>query len=294
MTQAQVPRHVLPVLVLAQFAGTSLWFAVNAVMPDLQRELGWPTSAVGTLTSALQFGFILGTLVFRAAGDRRPVFATPRVPGLCAGGRRMHGRRLGHGEALRRPAGLALCDRLLPRRHLPGGHEDRLAVVHARPRPGAGLPDRRAGAGLGQCARAARDRRRPALAHADAGRGRAGGRRGRHAAHAAARCARRRGPRHHPAVESAGHHRHRPARAQLGAGLLRSHVGALHPVGADAADPGDAAGRHCAVVGRVLGAGLRRDRLRGRRLAGSRGLAARAWLGCNWVPAACAACWHRC
>lgn len=61
-------------LVLAQFAGTSLWFAVNAVMPDLQRELGWPTSAVGTLTSALQFGFILGTLVFAllAIADRFP------------------------------------------------------------------------------------------------------------------------------------------------------------------------------------------------------------------------------
>ena len=74
MTQAPVPRHVLPVLVLAQFAGTSLWFAVNAVMPDLQRELGWPTSAVGTLTSALQFGFILGTLVFAllAIADRFP------------------------------------------------------------------------------------------------------------------------------------------------------------------------------------------------------------------------------
>ena len=37
--QTAVPRHVLPVLVTAQFAGTSLWFAVNAVMPDLQREL---------------------------------------------------------------------------------------------------------------------------------------------------------------------------------------------------------------------------------------------------------------
>ncbi|MFN3494684.1 MAG: MFS transporter, partial [Hydrogenophaga sp.] len=61
MTQAPVPRHVLPLLVLAQLLGTSLWFAVNAVMPDLQRELGWATSAVGTLTSALQFGFILGT-----------------------------------------------------------------------------------------------------------------------------------------------------------------------------------------------------------------------------------------
>jgi MFS family permease len=78
-----VPRHVLPVLVLAQFAGTSLWFAVNAVMPDLQRELGWPISAVGTLTSALQFGFIAGTLVFAllAIADR---FAPRRVFLFCA------------------------------------------------------------------------------------------------------------------------------------------------------------------------------------------------------------------
>ena len=70
-------------LVLAQFMGTSLWFAVNAVMPDLQRELGWPTSAVGTLTSSLQFGFILGTLVFAllAIADR---FAPRRVFLVCA------------------------------------------------------------------------------------------------------------------------------------------------------------------------------------------------------------------
>jgi MFS transporter, DHA1 family, inner membrane transport protein len=78
-----VPRHVLPVLVFAQFAGTSLWFAVNAVMPDLQRELGWPTSAVGALTSALQFGFILGTLVFAllAIADR---FSPRHVFLVCA------------------------------------------------------------------------------------------------------------------------------------------------------------------------------------------------------------------
>ena len=83
MTQAHVPRHILPVLVLAQFAGTSLWFAVNAVMPDLQRELGWPATAVGPLTSALQFGFIVGTLVFAllAIADR---FAPRRVFLFCA------------------------------------------------------------------------------------------------------------------------------------------------------------------------------------------------------------------
>ena len=83
MSQPHVPRHILPTLVLAQFLGTSLWFAVNAVMPDLQRELGWPTSAVGTLTSSLQFGFILGTLVFAllAIADR---FAPRRVFLVCA------------------------------------------------------------------------------------------------------------------------------------------------------------------------------------------------------------------
>ncbi|WP_079364300.1 MULTISPECIES: nitrate/nitrite transporter [unclassified Hydrogenophaga] len=82
-TQSFVPRHVLPVLVLAQFAGTSLWFAVNAVMPDLQRAFGWPATAVGTLTSALQAGFIAGTLVFAllAIADR---FPPRRVFLVCA------------------------------------------------------------------------------------------------------------------------------------------------------------------------------------------------------------------
>ena len=83
MSERTVPRHILPVIVLAQLLGTSLWFAVNAVMPDLQRELGWPTSTVGTLTSALQFGFILGTLVFAllALADR---FAPRQVFLVCA------------------------------------------------------------------------------------------------------------------------------------------------------------------------------------------------------------------
>ena len=83
MTQAHVPRHILPILVLAQFFGTSPWFAVNAVMPDLQRELGWANAAVGALTSSLQLGFIVGTLVFAllAIADR---FSARRVFLLCA------------------------------------------------------------------------------------------------------------------------------------------------------------------------------------------------------------------
>ncbi len=61
------PRRLLPVLVLAQLAGTSPWFAVNAVMADLQQAFGWPAAAVGTLTGAVQLGFIAGALVFALA-----------------------------------------------------------------------------------------------------------------------------------------------------------------------------------------------------------------------------------
>ncbi len=64
MADLAVPRRVLPVIVLSQFAGTSLWFAVNAVMPDLQQAWGLPAAAVGTLTSAVQLGFVAGTLAF--------------------------------------------------------------------------------------------------------------------------------------------------------------------------------------------------------------------------------------
>ena len=79
----QTPRYVLPIIVLAQFAGTSLWFAVNAVMPDLQIQMGWPASDVGRLTSALQLGFIAGTLVFAvlAIADR---FSSRRVFLMCS------------------------------------------------------------------------------------------------------------------------------------------------------------------------------------------------------------------
>jgi MFS family permease len=82
MSVSVPPRRILPVIVLAQLAGTSPWFAVNAVMPDLQRSFGWPAAAVGTLTSAVQLGFIAGALVFAllAIADR---FSARRVFLLC-------------------------------------------------------------------------------------------------------------------------------------------------------------------------------------------------------------------
>ena len=58
------PRRILPVIIASQFAGTSLWFAGNAVLEDLRRQWGLAPDALGYITSAVQLGFIAGTLVF--------------------------------------------------------------------------------------------------------------------------------------------------------------------------------------------------------------------------------------
>jgi hypothetical protein len=46
MAGPSVPWRILPLIVVTQFAATSLWFAGNAVMPDLQREAGFPADAL--------------------------------------------------------------------------------------------------------------------------------------------------------------------------------------------------------------------------------------------------------
>jgi MFS family permease len=79
---------VLPTIVLAQLACTSPWFAVNAVMADLQQRHGWPASAVGPLSSAVQLGFIGGALAFAvlAVADRFParrLFLLSAVAAAC-------------------------------------------------------------------------------------------------------------------------------------------------------------------------------------------------------------------
>ena len=83
-----IPRRILPAIALSQFAGTSLWFAINAVMPDLQRSAGLPAAATGWLTAAVQLGFIVGTLVFAllSVADRyspRLVFLTCALVGAA-------------------------------------------------------------------------------------------------------------------------------------------------------------------------------------------------------------------
>ena len=66
------PAYLLPVIIFSQFTGTSLWFAGNAVLGDLQIDWGLGEQAIGTITAAVQLGFICGTLVFAllAIADR--------------------------------------------------------------------------------------------------------------------------------------------------------------------------------------------------------------------------------
>jgi MFS family permease len=63
---SQRPPWILPAIVLAQFAGTSLWFSANAVLDTIQQQWGMGVEAVGWVTAAVQLGFIAGTFVFAA------------------------------------------------------------------------------------------------------------------------------------------------------------------------------------------------------------------------------------
>ena len=57
-------KWILPAIIVAQFFCTSLWFAGNAVLPDLIKNFNAGPGFLANLTSAVQFGFITGTLVF--------------------------------------------------------------------------------------------------------------------------------------------------------------------------------------------------------------------------------------
>lgn len=64
MPQVKPSKLILPIIVIAQFCCTSLWFAGNGVINDLILNFNLEASALGHLTSAVQFGFITGTLIF--------------------------------------------------------------------------------------------------------------------------------------------------------------------------------------------------------------------------------------
>ena len=73
MTKAPVAA-----IVVAQLLSTSLWFSANSAADDLTRAWGMTAAQLGMLTSAVQLGFIAGTLTFAISGlaDR---FAASRI-----------------------------------------------------------------------------------------------------------------------------------------------------------------------------------------------------------------------
>lgn len=57
-------KQTLALIVIAQFCCTSLWFASNGVIKSIVLEFNLNNNALEHLTSAIQFGFLSGTLLF--------------------------------------------------------------------------------------------------------------------------------------------------------------------------------------------------------------------------------------
>ena len=78
-----IPMHPVFVIVLAQLFGTSLWFSANSAADALMLAWAIGPAAIGTLTNAVQAGFIVGTLGFALSGlaDR---FPASRIFAVCA------------------------------------------------------------------------------------------------------------------------------------------------------------------------------------------------------------------
>ena len=76
-------KQPLFIIVVAQLFGTSLWFSANSVADALAAAWGIGTAGLGSLTSAVQAGFIAGTLVFAltALADK---YAASRIFAVCA------------------------------------------------------------------------------------------------------------------------------------------------------------------------------------------------------------------
>jgi MFS family permease len=76
-------KRILPTIVIAQFFCTSVWFAGNAIMGDIAKQLHLEPTYLAHLTSAVQLGFITGTLIFAilSIADR---FSPVKVFFTCA------------------------------------------------------------------------------------------------------------------------------------------------------------------------------------------------------------------
>jgi MFS family permease len=75
-------RTAIPLIVVAELLATSLWFSANAASGALALAWGLSPRDIGSLTSAVQLGFIAGTFVFAFSGlaDRYPA---SRIVAVC-------------------------------------------------------------------------------------------------------------------------------------------------------------------------------------------------------------------
>jgi len=75
--------YPLLIIVIAELFGGSLWFSANGAADGLIKDWGISTVQVGFLTSAVQLGFISGTLIIALSGlaDR---YSASRIFALCA------------------------------------------------------------------------------------------------------------------------------------------------------------------------------------------------------------------
>lgn len=107
-------RSIL-IIVVAQLFGTSLWFSANSAADDLLRQWQLPPAEIGTLTNAVQLGFICGTLLLALSGlaDRYAasrIFAVSAVGGALANGAfALFADGLASGVPLRFLVGLSLA-----------------------------------------------------------------------------------------------------------------------------------------------------------------------------------------
>jgi MFS family permease len=105
----------LAIIVIAQFFGTALWFSANSAADDLMRAWSVGPAALGPLTSAVQAGFIAGTLLFSLSGlaDRyraSRIFAASALFGAAANaGFAWFAGGIADGMAYRFATGLALA-----------------------------------------------------------------------------------------------------------------------------------------------------------------------------------------
>ena len=153
-------RWALLFIVLAEVLGTSLWFAGTAALDELTPLWSLIPAERGSLLTAVQLGFIAGTLSFALSGlaDR---YAASRIFAACA----VAGAAANAGFALAATGivdgwGVAIRDRRRPCRRISSGHEAR-GELGARARGGgAWMAGRHVDPWHRAAARGARRRRR--------------------------------------------------------------------------------------------------------------------------------------